>query len=63
MPGPNHVWFVDDYDKLKAYGFEIYNIINTYSQIIIGLFVGISSHTAVAVQKYFLLAVDKYGVP
>ena len=61
--GPNHVWSVDGHDKLKAYGIEIYSIIDTYSQMIIGLFVGISSRTAVAVQKYFLLVVDKYGVP
>ena len=63
MPGPNHVWSVDGHDKLKAYDIEIYSIIDAYSQMIIGLFVGISSRTAVAVQKYFLLAVDKYGVP
>ena len=61
--GPNHVWSVDSHDKLKAYGIEIYSIIDAYSQMIIGLFVGISSRTAVAVQKYFLLVVDKYGVP
>jgi len=63
VPGPNHVWSVDGYDKLKAYGIEIYGIIDVYSRMIIGLFVGISSRTAVAVQKYFLLAVDKYGIP
>ena len=63
VPGPNYVWFVDGYDKLKAYSIEIYGIIDAYSQMIIGLFVGIFSCTAVVVQKYFLLAVDKYGVP
>ena len=63
VPGPNHVWSVDGHDKLKAYGIEIYDIIDAYSQMIIGLFVGISSRTAVTVQKYFLLVIDKYGVP
>jgi hypothetical protein len=29
-PGPNFVWHVDGYDKLKPYGFEIHGCIDGY---------------------------------
>ena len=40
VPGPNPCLLCDGHDKLKAYGIEIYGIIDAYSRMIIGLFVG-----------------------
>ena len=57
------VWSADGHDKLKDFGIEIYGIIDAYSRYIVFIYVGISSRTAVAVQKFFLIAVDEHGVP
>ena len=57
------VWLADGYNKLKDFGIEIYGIIDAYSRYIVFIYVGISSRTAVAVQKFFLIAVDEYGIP
>ena len=56
------VWSADGHDKLKDFEIEIYGIIDAYSRYIVFIYVGISSRTAVAVQKFFLIAVDEYGV-
>ena len=56
------VWSADGHDKLKDFGIEIYGIIDAYSRYIVFIYVGISSRTAVAVQKFFLIAVDKYKI-
>ena len=56
------VWSADGHDKLKDFGIEIYGIIDAYSRYIVFIYVGISSRTAVAVQKFFLIAVDEHGV-
>ena len=33
--GPNYVWHIDEFDKLKPYGFSIHGCIDGYSRIII----------------------------
>jgi hypothetical protein len=63
VKGPNRVWSVDGHDKLSIYGFQIYGIIDAYSRKILGLWVGISNRTQVAVQKFFLECVREYGFP
>ena len=35
--GPNYVWHIDEFDKLKPYGFSIHGCIDGYSRIIIWL--------------------------
>jgi hypothetical protein len=47
--GLNRIWSVDGHNKLSEYGFQIYGIINAYSQYIIGCYVGISNRTQIAV--------------
>lgn len=34
-PGPNHIWHIDGYDKLKPYGFPIHACIDGYSRKVI----------------------------
>ena len=37
-PGPNFVWHVDGYDKLKPYGFPVHGCIDGYSRKILWLY-------------------------
>lgn len=52
VPGPNWVWSVDGFDKLKQWGFEIYAGIDAYSRYITWFYCGLSSSTSwnIAVQ-------------
>jgi len=61
--GPNRVWSVDGHDKLSEYGFQIYGIIDGYSRYVLGCWVGLSNRTQVAVQKFYLKTVCRYGIP
>jgi hypothetical protein len=62
VKGPNRVWSINGHDKLLAYGFEIYSIINTYSRKILGMFIGLLNRTQIAVLKYYLATVKKHRV-
>jgi hypothetical protein len=37
VPGPNHIWHVDGYDKLKPYGFPIHGAIDGFSRYLFWL--------------------------
>jgi hypothetical protein len=37
VPGPNFIWHIDGYDKLKPYGFPIHGAIDGFSRYIIWL--------------------------
>ena len=63
VKGPNRVWSVDGHDKLAAYGFQIYGIIDAFSRMIIGVYIGISNRTQVAVLAFFLRCVRHHGIP
>ena len=54
VKGPNRVWSIDGHDKLSAYGFQIYGIIDAYSRKILGMFVGLLNCTQIAVLKYYI---------
>ena len=53
-PGPNFVWHVDGYDKLKPYGFAIHGAIDGFSRKIMWLEVGITNNNPKVTVKYFL---------
>ena len=42
--GPNHVWHIDGYDKLKPFGFCIHGAIDGYSRRVMWLEVGPSNN-------------------
>jgi transposase InsO family protein len=63
VKGPNRIWSIDGHDKLSAYGFQIYGIIDAYSRKILGVFVGLSNRTQIAVLKYYINTIENYGVP
>lgn len=58
VPGPDWIWSVDGYDKLKPWGFEIYAAIDAYSRYITWFYCGFSASTAwnVAAQYIDVLA-------
>lgn len=53
-PGPNFVWHVDGYDKLKPYGFAIHGAIDGFSRRILWLEVGSTNNNPKIVAKHYL---------
>ena len=35
VPGPNYLWHLDGYDKLKRYGFAIHACVDGFSRFVI----------------------------
>ena len=63
-PGPNYVWHVDGYDKLKPYGFLVHGCIYGYSRKILWLKVCRTNNDPAVTGKHFLDTVTKYqGCP
>ena len=61
--GPNYVWHVDSYDKLKPYGFCFNGaIIDGYSRRILWLEVSNSNNSSGVIAKYYLDALANLGV-
>lgn len=59
--GPNYIWHMDGYDKLKPYGFCIHGAIDGYSRRIMWLKVGRSNNNPRIVASYFLDCVKELG--
>lgn len=60
-PGPNFVWHIDGFDKLKPFGFCIHGAIDGYSRKIIWLKVGLSNNNPKVVATYFLDTIGELG--
>jgi len=58
--GPNHIWHVDGYDKLKPFGLAIHGCIDGYSRKIIWLEVGSSNNNPKIIGSFFLDAIKKH---
>jgi hypothetical protein len=54
VPGPNYVWHVDGYDKLKPFGLAIHGAIDGYSRRIMWLEVGSTNNNPKLIANYFL---------
>ena len=52
--GPNHLWHLDGYDKLKPFGFCIHGCIDGYSRCIMWLEVGTTNNDPHVIAKYFI---------
>ena len=61
-PGPNFVWHVDGYDKLKPYGFAIHGAIDGFSRRVMWLEVGVSNNNPRVCVKYFLETIQRIKV-
>lgn len=53
VKGPNYLWHVDGYDKLKPFGFCIHGCIDGYSRRIMWLEVASSNNNPAIVAKYY----------
>ncbi len=51
--GPNYMWHIDGYDKLKPYGFCIHGCIDGYSRRLIWLEVSSSNNNPRLIAKYY----------
>ncbi len=63
VKGPNIIWSIDGYDKIAAYGFQIYGFIDAFSRKVLGMFIGLSNGTQIAVSSYSIRMVKEFGVP
>ena len=59
-PGPNFVWHIDGYDKLKPYGYPIHGAIDGYSRRVLWLEVGVTNNNPFVVLKHFVDTVSSY---
>jgi hypothetical protein len=57
--GPNHIWHVDGYDKLRPYGFLISGCIDGYSRRLLWLECGFTNHDPAVIAGYYMNAVRK----
>lgn len=60
-PGPNHVWHVDGYDKLKPFGFAIHGAIDGWSRKMIWLKVASTNNNPRVVCSYYVEALELSG--
>ena len=56
-PGPNFVWHIDGYDRLKPFGFAIHGAIDGFSRRILWLEVGPTNNHPQVTALYFIRAV------
>ena len=59
--GPNFIWHVDGYDKLKPFGFCVHGAIDGFSRRIMWLEVGPSNNDPKITVKYFIDCVREVG--
>lgn len=62
VPGPNFLWHVDGYDKLKPFGFAIHGGVDGFSRKILWLEVAASNNNPLIISHYYLKAVQKLGL-
>ena len=63
VPGPNHCWHTDGYDKLKPYGFPIHGCIDGWSRKMIWLRVARSNNNPLVPGLFYIESVEEYGCP
>ena len=60
-PGPNYVWHLDGYDKIKPFGFPVHGCIDGWSRKIMWLKVDRSNNKPEIPGYFFLDCVQEYG--
>ncbi|XP_015122918.1 uncharacterized protein LOC107045241 [Diachasma alloeum] len=60
VPGPNFLWHVDGYDKLKPFGFAIHGCIDGFSRKMLWLDVATSNNKPEIIAYYFLNTLNKF---
>lgn len=62
VPGPNFLWHMDGYDKLKPFGFAIHGCIDGFSRKILWLDVATSNNKPEIIAYYYLNTVKKLNL-
>ena len=57
--GPNYMWHINGYDKLKPFGFAIHGTSDGYSRKILWLHIGSSNNNPQVIASYYLDCVSK----
>lgn len=60
--GPNEVWHIDGYDKLKPFGIAISGCIDGFSRKIMGLRCGKSNNDPEVIAQNYMQCVSEFGV-
>ena len=60
-PGPNFLWHLDGYDKLKPFGFAIHGAIDGFSRRILWLRVAVTNNDPLKIAEYYLQCVEKHA--
>jgi hypothetical protein len=55
--GPNYVWHIDGYDKLKPFGFSVHGCIDGFSRRIIWLEVGTTNNDPGVIAYYYIQSI------
>ena len=64
VKGPNYLWHLDGYDKLKPFGFPIHGCIDGFSRRILWLRVGHSNNNPRVISSFFLSCIKEVkGIP
>lgn len=61
VPGPNHIWHADGYDKLKPYGFAIHSCVDGFSRKILWLRVGTTNNKPEIIAHHYLKLIAETG--
>ena len=61
VKGPNYIWHVDGYDKLKPFGFCIHGALDGYSRRVLWLEVGPSNNDPKVVGQYYIDYIRQIG--
>ena len=61
--GPNFIWHLDGYDKLKPFGFCIHGAIDGYSRRVLWLEVASTNNDPKVIAQYFMDYIRTVGVP
>ncbi|KAI7789248.1 hypothetical protein IRJ41_004186 [Triplophysa rosa] len=61
--GPNQVWHVDGYDKLKPFGIAISGCIDGFSRKVMWLCSGSSNNDPGIIAQYYVKCVSDFGLP
>lgn len=59
--GPNYLWHMDGYDKMKPYGFCIHGAIEGYSRRILWLEVDSTNNDPAVIAQYYIDCVNQLG--
>jgi hypothetical protein len=59
-PGPNYLWHIDGYDKLKPFGFPIHGAIDGFSRRILWLRVGVTNNDPLVIAGYYLKCLQQH---